>query len=364
MTWMNRTAEERRKHVGSFVAVTPTMKRATGILRRCYSSWHETQQASCSFLVGETGVGKTTVANDFLEEVREDYRGAIMDGQNLKLTDAAEYDRTMSVTFEKPGHGLVRPVVKLQVGKKTTYKQLFADTLNAIGIKPSGRPTLGEMQAMARHQIKEQSIRLIIFDDCQHIAESTLKGDPYEAADVFKALMKETRVQVMCMGLPHALDFLLANGQLETVKSEQWTMPPFPLDLDEKADLRRFLKSLSDDLPFDVNPNLHHKSTALRLFLASDGYLGGITKYVTEAVKVAIEEEMETITMLALAEAYRRKHDVPDGENPFFPKEDPNAEGFLRMKKERREESELKALEGHTIRRAKARKNGLKKRAS
>lgn len=362
MSWKNRTDKERRKHAGGFVAVTPTMRRASAIMRRCYDSWQETHQASCSFLVGETGVGKTTVANEFLEQVREEYRGTIMDGQNLVLPDEAEYDRTMSVTFERPGHGLERPVVKLLVGKKTTYKQLFADTLTAIGIKPTVRATLGEMKAMAKHQIKEQKIRLIIFDECQHIAESTIKQDPYEAADVFKELMKETRVQVMCMGLPHALDFLLANGQLDTVESEKWTMPPFSLDLDKKSELRRFLKSLSDDLPFDVNPNLDDTSMALRLFLASDGYLGGITKYVIEAVKVALEAKLETVTMAALTEAYRRKHDVPNGENPFFPKEDPNPAGFLRVKKERKKERERQALEGHAVRTAKARKEALKKK--
>lgn len=364
MTWNNRSPEERRRHIGSFVAVTPTMKRASDVFRRCYEAYHEEQQASCSFVVGETGVGKTTVANDFLEEVREKYRGSVMDGQNLTLAPDADYDRTMSVTFENPGQGFVRPVVKVQVSKKTTYKQLFAETLSAVGIKFSKFATLGDLKSMARHQIKEQGIRMIIFDDCQHIAESSLIRDPYEAAEVFKALIKEARVQIMCVGLPHATDYLVVNGQLETVKNEEWHMKPFSLDLDEGSDYLRFLKSFSDDLPFDVNPCLNETSLALRLHIAADGFIAPIAKYVGLAAKEAIARGSETITLDMFEEVYRRKNNVPDKENPFFTNVDPDPEGFKKVKEDRRKERLLEIDKGRATRRAKAREQSLKKKSA
>lgn len=362
MEWKSRSAEERRNHIGSFIAVTPTMKRATDVLRRCYRAYHEEPQASCSFIVGETGVGKTTVANDFLEEIRGEYLGTIMDEQNLKLADDADYDHTMSVTFEKPGHGFVRPVVKIQVSKKTTYKQLFSDTLAAIGLTVR-RATLGEMMSIARQQIKEQGIRLIIFDDCQHIAESGLTRDPYEAADVFKALMKEARVQIACVGLPHAADFLLESAQLETLKNEELRMMPFPLDLSEHGEYRAFLKAFSDDLPFDRKPSLESPQMALRLHLASDGYVAAIAKYIGLAAKEAIDRDMETITTDLVGEVYRRKHNVPDNENPFL-KAEVEPDGFREIKATRRQERLLEARKGRATRRAKTRKPSLRKGAA
>lgn len=363
MKWKSRSVEERRRHIGEFVAITPTMTRAIGVLRRCYRAFHEEQQASCSFVVGETGVGKTTAANEFLEEIREEYRGTLMDGDSLKLADAEEYDRSMSVTFEKPGHGLVRPLVKIQVAKKTTYKRLFADTLSAIGVRTSSSTTLGEMMSIARQQIKEQGIRLIIFDDCQHIAESNLTRDPYEAADVFKALMKEARVQIACIGLPHATDLLLENAQLETLKSEELRMMPFPLDLSDKGEYRSFLKAFSDDLPFDRKPSLHTTQMALRLHLASDGYVAPLAKYVSLAAKEAIDQNLETITMDLFEEVYRRKHNVPDNENPFC-KAEVDPEGFRKTKAARRQERLAEARKGRATRRAKAREASLKKGAA
>lgn len=361
--WESRTAEERRRHVGEFIAITPTTEEAIAVLRRCYDRWHEEQQASCSFVVGETGVGKTTAANEFMEEVREEYLGTFTDDHNLLLADEAEYPHTMSVTFERPGHGLVRPVLKVFVGKKSTYKQLFADTLTAIGVKVPKGASLGEMKSIARRQVKEQGIRLIIFDECQHIAESNLTRDPYEAADVFKVLMKEARVQVACVGLPHATDFLLENAQLETLKDEEYRMKPFPLDLDEDSELCIFLRAYSEDLPFDHPSDLDAPEIALRLHLASEGHVATITKYVSLAAKEAIGLGHPSVTLDHLAEVFRRKTGLPDEENPFRMAV-PDAKGFRARQKARRTERLAEARKRRAPRKAKPGKSPLRHRGA
>lgn len=353
MKWKNRTADERKLHIDGFVGVTPTMTHALEVLRRCYRSHGGGHQASCSFLVGETGVGKTTVANEFLEEVRAEHMGALMDGQNLQLQDREAYPHDMSVTLEKPGHGLVRPVLKIGVAKKTTYKQLFAQTLTAIGVNVAKATRFREMMSIVRQQVKEQNIRMIIFDECQHIADSSMTRDPYEAADVFKVLMKEARVQIACVGLPYATDLLLENRQLETLKKEEMRMRPFQPDFDAKSELMVFLQTLSSDLPFDRVQPIHKAPVAVRLHLASDGYVAGIAMMVSEAAKIAIEEGIDTIDLELLGEAYRRKHDVPVNENPFLmPKIDP--EGFKALKAARWDERVLKAQQNRATRRQKA----------
>ncbi|MGP9811384.1 TniB family NTP-binding protein [Rhodopseudomonas sp. NSM] len=363
MTWSTRSVEERRKHIGSFVAVTPTMKRATDVFRRCYREYHESQQASCSFVVGETGVGKTTAANDFMEEIREEYRGTLKDGIDVHTIDPKTYPTNMSVTFQQPGRGLVRPILKIMVSKKTTYKQLFGETLAALGM-PTKRATLAEMKSIVRRQIEGQGVRMIIFDECQHIVDSSQIRDPYEAADFLKELMKETRVQICCVGLHYATDFLLENGQLETMKSEEHHMRPFPLDFSESAELCMFLRSLSDDLPFDRKPQLFTPAQALRLHLASDGYVGYITKYVSMAAKDAIDQNLDTVTMDLIGDAYARKHNVPDKENPFRVKGEIDEDGFQKIKAARRKMLEEEAFKSRAARRRKEREKSLRKAAA
>lgn len=359
MKWSKQSVEERRQHLGRFVAVTTTMKEANDVMRRCYRRFHEELQASCSFIVGPTGVGKSTAADDFLEEIREEFRGTLKNGQDLKLANHEDYSHTMSVTFEKPGHGLVRPVLKVEV-TKSSYRDLFADTLLAIGIKVRARATLGEMMTIARQQIDQQGIRLIIFDDCQHIVEATWRRNPYEAADVFKALMKQARVQVVCMGLPHTTDFLLENAQLENLKDEELGMVPFDLDLEEDSQFCEFLKALSEHLPFDQKPALDERSIALGLFLASEGYVGTLMKLVSRAAEHALDEGAATVTAAHLKEAYRRKTNAPDFENPFHNKEvDPD--GFREMKAARSKARRQEAKKARAERNASIGKSPLRK---
>jgi len=361
MKWKNRSQDERREHIDGFVAITPTMTRALNALRRCYGSHGRGQQATCSFIVGDTGVGKTTVANEFLEEVRAEHMGVLMNGQNLQVPDKDSYPHDMSVTLVKPGHGLVRPVLKIFVDKKTTYKQLFAKTLAAIGINVARAARFGDMQSIARQQITEQGIRLIIFDECQHIADCRAGQDPYEAADVFKSLMKETRVQIACVGLPHTLDLLLANRQVKTENKEQITMTPFAPDFNNGSEYMEFLKAFSADLPFDKAQSIHTAPTAIRLHLASDGYVAGVAMMVNEAANIAIDERLDVIDLNLLGEVYRRMHDVPVNENPFLvPTID--FEGFKKLKEARLRERIQEAEKNLLLRRRKAR--ALKREAA
>jgi hypothetical protein len=360
MKWSKQSAEERRGHLGGFVVVTDMMKEANDVLRRCYRRHGTERQASCSFIVGITGVGKSTTADNFLEEIREEYRGTLKNGKDLKIADDEQYDHTMSVTFEKPGHGLVRPVVKVEVDGGTK-RQLFSDTLLAIGIAVRAKATTGEMTAIARHQIKEQGIRLIIFDDCQHIAEGKQANTAYGAADVFKALMKQTGVQIVCMGLPHATDFLIENGQLETLKDEELHMKPFDLDLDEDSEYCAFLSLLSEHLPFDRKTLLQERSLALALFKASDGYIGTLTKLVNRAAELAIDEGSKALTIEHLAKVYVRKANALKYENPFENLE-LTAEAFAEVKQARLADRRAEARKSRAVRQAAARKTPLAKK--
>ena len=358
MIWAKQPALERRKHIGKFVAVTSMMKGVNGVLRRCYERHRVNQEASCSFVFGATGVGKSTAAHDFLEEIREDYRGSLKDGSDLKLANDNEYSHTMSVTFEKPGHGLMRPVVKVEVGESSTFRDLYRDTLLAIGIKVAARTTVGQMKAIARHQVAEQDVRMIIFDDCQHILEGRNPSNPYQAADVFKEFMKETRVQVVCMGLRETTDLRVWNTQLNGLIDEEWEMEPFKLDLSEDGEFYEFLYVLSEYLPFDKKPPLYDRSTALSLYQASDGYLRPLMKVISLAAEMAIDQGAKTINNDHLAEAYRRKVRVPEFENPFLNKE-LDIEGFAQVKTARLKARKAEARKGRAERDA-SRKSALR----
>ncbi len=359
MSWKDKSTHDRLAHIGTFVAQTTNLLNAKAVLRRLYRNFRLHPQAGCAFVVGPTGAGKSTVANDFLEDIREEYRGMLKNGDDLTIASNRDYAHTMSVTFERPGHGLVRPVLKVEV-QASTRRALFMDVLLAIGIKVSSRASYGQMMSIARHQINEQGIQLIIFDDCHDIADGLLSS-PHHAANVIKALIKQARVQVVCMGLPHAADLPLANDELESLKDEAHLMQPFDLDLGEDSEYLEFLSALSDWMPFDQKLALDADAIAMGLFKASDGYVGTLVKLVTKAAEVAIDSGADVMTMSHLATAYARKTNAPAWENPFE-NGTLDVEGFRAAKSTRRKAQMSEASRGRKAR-AERKKNALSKQA-
>ncbi|MGM4892017.1 ATP-binding protein [Tardiphaga sp. 839_C3_N1_4] len=360
MTWNEKSTHDRLTHIGRFVAQTSNLLDAKAVLQRLYRNFRVSQQAGCAFIVGRTGAGKSTVANDFLEDIREEYRGTLKNGDDLKIADNQDYSHTMSVTFEKPGHGLVRPVLKVEV-QASTRRDLFRDVLLAIGIRVGSRTTFGQMMAIARHQINEQDIRLIIFDDCHHIAEGDMTK-ALHAANVIKCLIKQARVQVACMGVLHAGDLPLVNDELESLKDENHPMRPFDLDLGGESEYMDFLAALSDWMPFDRKLAFDDDAVAMGLFKASDGYVGTLTKFVTKAAEVTIDSGADMMTMEHLATAYARKTNAPTWENPFE-NQTLDIQGFRAAKAERRRTQLNEAARGQNERAARKRNTLSKKLA-
>lgn len=318
MSWLTKSTEERQRHIGGFIAMTRTLEDATRVLRKRYMSWHTAPQGNCAFIVGITNTGKTTAIDEFMAEIRDGIAAQFKDGNDLVLADEEAYPPTMSVAFERPGQGVVRPVIKVFVGKRVTFNNLLWDTLLALGIKAPKNATYSQMMTMIRTQIREQEVKLLIFDECQHICEGRTQRGQYDAGDVFKLLMKDARVEIACAGLPHATEMLDANTQLAKLVRAKLTIQPFPLALEPESGWIVLLATMSADLPFDKPSDLHSRPTALRLHLATEGLIGHVCALVMSAAVDAMTEGEDHVSMTRLAATYREETGVPDDENPFL----------------------------------------------
>ena len=77
-----------------------------------------------------------------------------------------------------------------------------------------------------RHEaaaIEAQKVKMIIFDDVQHILDAGMSA--YSAADVFKLFLK-SRVAVVCIGLLYAHLLTAVNPQLNRLVQQKIVMPP------------------------------------------------------------------------------------------------------------------------------------------
>jgi len=173
--------------------------------------------------------------------------------------------------------------------------------------------------SLAMRHFELQGVRMVAFDESQHIIEGHSKDTAYEAADVFKMLLNEARVQVVCVGLPRTLEILDANPQIPRHCTAVYELKPFAMEVEDlESDYMTFMRGLNAYLPFDESSNLHHPVLAMRIHLASDGLIGLIMHLVQTATARAIEEGLSCLTRKVLGEVYGEISIVKPADNPFI----------------------------------------------
>jgi hypothetical protein len=151
--------------------------------------------------------------------------------------------------------------------------------------------------------------------------------------------MCKAGLQVMCVGLEHALDLGTINEQLGELTAYNHVLKPLPCSLDDFPELdgqgnpvresgrprtayTKFLAALDDMddpiLPFDAFSNLSHPQMALRLHRATNGYVGRIMRLLVSATHLALKRGLSKLGPKVLADAYRNKSQCNDDANWFL----------------------------------------------
>ncbi|HDZ72491.1 MAG TPA: hypothetical protein ENH55_06865 [Aurantimonas coralicida] len=319
MTWNDAPRQDRIAHIGKTIVATPTHEKAVNVLKGAYLRYGTRPEGTCSFLLGETRSGKTTACDEFMYGVAHEIGGKIVaDGRD---DDDGENGGAVTSVVVARDTFLERPVIKVQVDAMPTYKALFDDVVTAVlGMKPPRSMTAAQLKATLSLQMKTQKTRLLVFDDVQHIAEHRGAEGVYKAADVFKALMKTAGVQIVLVGLPHALEIRQANRQLSEMTVQAHTVRPYdmPSDRDDDNEMIKLLVHLQAELPFDASSDISSYAVAMRIHAHTDGYIGRIAHLIIDAVEFAIDENVGMVDRSVLAGLLRDFRGIPDSHNPFL----------------------------------------------
>jgi hypothetical protein len=226
------------------------------------------------------------------------------------------------------------------VPPRPQFNPLLADVAAALGIGLSSGFKFGEALRQIKIETRLQKVKMMIFDEVQHITEGSISS--YQAADVFKIIAK-CGVQVVCVGMPSMMNLVEgknANTQLKRLKQKRCDLSPLAcslddfLGLDSKAtdpkDIRfvdtpykEFCSALDNRsdpanivLPFDSSSDISNPMTAIRLWRATDGFVGRIMDFLHAASDLAIEKGMPKIAQSVMIAAYRESG-KNDSENWF-----------------------------------------------
>lgn len=329
--------KERLAWLGSRIIQTGNVEKVDTFCGRLFRQSGLKREGNAGFIVGDTGIGKSTAVAYFADRLAERLQKEHPDAAIIRPDVHRDVTPIRPIWMKSDRHGFRRPLAVAFVPPQPTFKSLLELTAMAVGVTLAPRWSFSEGINKVTTQIKQQNTKMVIFDEVQQITEGKISS--YEAADVFKYIIK-AQAQVVCVGMPGVTDLITGesgNPQLERLNQVKIDLGPFTCSLSDFPELdgnglpvretgfketayRRFCLALDDRsnpiLPFDESSMLSAPETAIRLWCACEGKIGRISDLLFPAADLAIERGLSRITPKTLQAAYRNRG-YDDADNWF-----------------------------------------------
>ncbi len=215
----------------------------------------------------------------------------------------------------------VIPIVRVVTPTRPTKKSMAEAIIDALDTRRYGRYSADQATARATFLLKTAQVRVLLFDEIQHVVERNTAKSWYEVADWLKTLSDRLNLSLLLIGLPAAREILSVNYQLR----DRATAPHiiYPYNWNHPGDIEEFcrcLLALSQVLSRQglSLPRMTDIDVVRRFYAASNGRYGMLVKLFEEARHQAQKAEIKTITTQTFANAFRVSLGVDgDVENPF-----------------------------------------------
>jgi len=249
-----------------------------------------------AFLLGATRSGKTLVSDLLLE----DFPQQTLQGQQ---------------SF---------PVIRVPTPTRPTKKAMAEAILGQLDSRRYGRYSTDQATTRAVYLLRAAQVRVVLFDEVQHIVERNTSKSWYEIADWLKALSDELQLSLLLVGLPMAREIIEVNHQLRDRAAPPHILFPYNWNRPEDiAEFCRCLLSISQVLAaqgYQV-PDMANLDLVRRCYASSVGRYGMVVKLFEEARHRA--GTSRSITLSTLFEAHRLSIATnATAENPFAPDAD------------------------------------------
>lgn len=277
----------------------PRMAKALKRVEDCRQMSKGAREPECMLIIGEPGVGKTTIKDHY-----------------LSLNPREETERGTRV-----------PVLAATIPIPAKISSIATSLLAALGDPAPHRGSLDMRTRRLYRLIKECEVELIFLDEFHHFIDSEKDIVLRLVSDWLKNLISDTKVPVILTGLPSSRKVLEANEQLHRRFSCQLNLSTFSYHAKRRTELKRFLGELQKSLPVDCNIDFSEDDIAQRFFSATAGRVSGLIKVAKGASFIATTRGDKFITQETLAEAYEKRLLLADDKrkridperNPFDP---------------------------------------------
>lgn len=141
---------------------------------------------------------------------------------------------------EKSGHACslfpMKNVVRKDLPPQVSGREIYAAGLNAMGFRTRDADKTKPLRDRLFRAIKERDIKVIIFDEANHLVERGANLSPRAAADHLKAIVDETGVSLILSGLPRFQQIIDQNEQLRDRANGTVLFKPYDWQNDEERD--------------------------------------------------------------------------------------------------------------------------------
>lgn len=215
----------------------------------------------------------------------------------------------------------VIPIVRVVTPTRPTKKAMAEAIIDALDTRRYGRYSTEQATARASFLLKTAKVRVLLFDEIQHVVERNTARSWYEVADWLKTLSDGLNLSLLLIGLPSAREILSVNHQLRDRSTAPHIIYPYnwnhPGDI---AEFCRCLLSVSQVMAQQgyTLPSMTNIDLVRRCYAATRGRYGMVVKLFEEARHQAQKSKSTSITMQTLADAFRHSTgDEGNVGNPF-----------------------------------------------
>lgn len=279
------------EHLTDVIDVTllmhKAMKRAVDSVEHCISMVNGVRIPRCLAILGESGVGKTTV----VDEVERRY------------------------PIEHTAEGTMQRIVRVEIGALPSPKSLPAWTLAAMGY-PTPWSGSAEFLTWALYKLaKRIGTKAFVFDEGQHFVEKDTEEMLRLRANWFKKLADETKTVVVLVGLEQLVSIFQQDPQIRGRFKPPVVLPRFNwADAHDRDEFIKILYGFDQamrahfDLPSLVTPEM-----AWHCYGTCGGLMRPLWVTLRAAVHKACARGSKVLRLEDFAEASREEvFDVED----------------------------------------------------
>jgi len=309
------TKDEMIDQIWTLEVIHPRMKEILEGIDTCHRSYFRKGEKVNMFITGDTGLGKSTICNNYLARFQRD-------------------------TDEK---GKIIPVLYTSMPGSPTPKGLTTQMLNDIQCPAAFKGVFINQKIRLKELARDLRIQLWILDELQNVIDPDSDTILNAVSNLLKEFINILQIPIIMVGLPESLAVLTSNRQLARRVSQHEELTEFMWeDVNQRKQFRSLLKTIDGRLPLNRSSQLATVDLAKRIHFASDGVMDHFMKLIRHSSEIAVKKDMDCIDMPLLSYVYD-KHISKLFDNKFNPFAEENLNRQLKVSPKKAETTAQKS---------------------